>query len=146
MRPYILPLALLLGAAACHRPAAVAPAPAPAGSVPSVTATAPAESYDWTGSYELIGHGFPDGDRVAVSHVDRLPSGKLTIRFEVGPPGYARHIEAQGNTMRVEWMVEQVTGATAPMIVTLRADGDRIAGEWSMPPRLTGPIDGRKLR
>lgn len=150
MRHAILPIALLL-AAACHRPAAVAHAPAPAAasdttSTPAVAASAPAEAYDWVGSYELVGHGFPEGDRIAVSHVERLPSGELAIRFEVGPPGYARHIEAHGNTMRVEWMIEDVTGATAPMIVTLEADGDRISGEWAMPPRLAGAIDGRRLR
>lgn len=150
MRHYILPLALLLGAA-CHRPAAVAHAPAPEAprdstTVPAVTATAPAETHDWTGSYELVGHGFPDGDRIAVVDIERLTTGALAMRFQVGPPGHARHIEAQGNVLRVEWQLVEVTGASQLMNVRLEAEGDRVAGEWTIGRGLAGAIDGRRIR
>lgn len=150
MRHFILPIALLL-AAACHRAAAVAHAPAPDAArdtttVPAVTATAPAETYDWTGSFELVGHGFPDGDRIAVLDVERLATGELAMRFQVGPPGRARHVEAHGNTLHVEWELVAVTGATEIMNVRLEGDGDRIAGEWAIGRGLAGAIDGRRLR
>ena len=107
--------------------------------------TAPAR-YDWQGRYQLVGHDFPDGDRHAIAVVERLPSGNLTLRFEQGPPGALLGIDADGDSLHVDWMIA-TQGRAEPMEVHLAAFGDSLSGHWAMREgHVGGAIEGRRLR
>lgn len=141
--PAAISLAVLpLLAGACHRPVRqrVAP-PAP----PAVTAV-PAASQEWTGAWQLVGHGFPDGSRWATFLIERLPSGELTGRFTMqGPPGDLQSLSARGDSLHVRWLVSDGGSVARQLEAHLGGIGDTVMGYWKMD-GTTGPIEGRRLR
>ena len=92
----------------------------------SPNASANSDMFDWSGVYDLVGDGFPDGERHAVMEVARQDSGFALVSLH-GPPGKLVQFRVKGDSAHVMWHL-----GTDLMTVDLRAGGDTLNGVWSM--------------
>jgi hypothetical protein len=82
-------------------------------------------TFSWTGTYDLIGTGFPDGERHAVMHIARADTS-YTLASLQGPPGSLVTFTIVGDSAHVVWNL-----GAEQMLVDLRGAGDSLVGEWS---------------
>ena len=79
----------------------------------------------WTGTYDLVGTGFPDGERHAVMEIRRADTS-YTLASLQGPPGSLVSFKVTSDSARVVWDL-----GTEQMLMDLRGIGDSLIGEWS---------------
>lgn len=103
--------------------------PTRAAAAPAAT---PSSTFAWPGIYDLVGSGFPEGDRTAVMHIARTDTAYSIVALQ-GPPGKAMRFHVRGDSAHVSWF----TG-TEIMTIDLRGTGDSLTGGWS-----TGEWSGR---
>ena len=82
--------------------------------------------FDWSGVYDLIGDGFPDGERRAVMEVAREDTSYKLVSVQ-GPPGTLVQFRVKGDSAHVMWHL-----GTDLMVLDLRGAGDSLSGAWSM--------------
>ena len=114
-------------------------APAPVAPGASVAAVAPVGSFAWPGVYDLVGTGFPEGDREAVMHIAQRDTGYSLVALQ-GPPGRLMRFDVTGDSARVSWFLGSGT-----MTVDLRGAGDSLIGQWSLG-ESSGLIRGSRRR
>ena len=102
-------------------------------------AGAPVSSFAWPGVYDLIGTGFPEGDRAAVMHIAQRDTGYSLVALQ-GPPGRLMRFSVTGDSAQVSWFL-----GSATMVVDLRGAGDSLTGQWSSG-ELSGLIRGSRRR
>jgi hypothetical protein len=136
---HLLPVVLraALVAAACAAAMPEPPAP-PAKDAPARGAAAAAE-FEWPGTYEIVGHGFPEGDRHATMTITRQDTTYALSLY--GPPGQLRSLRIAGDSAHVAWDF----GDASVMLVQLRGEGDELRGRWILE-ELTGAIEGLRQR
>lgn len=88
--------------------------------------SASSEMFDWTGVYDLIGNGFPDGERRAVMEIARRDTAYALVSLQ-GPPGTLVQFRVNDDSAHVMWHL-----GTDLMVVDMRAAGDSLSGVWSM--------------
>ncbi|HEX6050539.1 MAG TPA: hypothetical protein VFZ21_14770 [Gemmatimonadaceae bacterium] len=96
-------------------------------------------SFSWPGTYDLVGSGFPDGNRHAVMHVERRDSS-YTLEMLEGPPGELIAFRVSGDSAHVVW---SMSGPV--MAVALHGVRDSVYGRWSIDER-SGSIVGVRRR
>lgn len=99
----------------------------------------PVASFSWPGIYDLVGSGFPDGDRYAVMHVARDDSSYSLVALE-GPPGELIAFRVNGDSAHVTW---NMNGPV--MRVALHGVRDSVHGRWSIGEQ-SGPMVGARRR
>lgn len=92
----------------------------------SPNASASSEMFDWSGVYDLIGDGFPDGERRAVMEIARKDTAYTLVSLQ-GPPGALVQFRVNGDSAHVVWNL-----GTDLMVGDLRGAGDSLTGVWSM--------------
>ena len=108
-------------------------APAPVAPATSVG------SFSWPGVYDIVGTGFPEGERAAVMHIAQRDTGYSLVALQ-GPPGRLMSFNVVGDSAHVSWFLG---GGT--MVVDLRGSGDSLTGQWSSG-ELSGLIRGSRRR
>jgi hypothetical protein len=96
-------------------------------------------SFSWPGVYDLVGSGFPEGDRMAVLEIGRKDTS-YTLQKLSGPPGNATIFQVTGNRAHIVWNL-----GTDLMYVDLRGSGDSLTGEWFIGDE-GGPLRGARRR
>jgi hypothetical protein len=81
--------------------------------------------FSWTGTYDLVGTGFPDGERRAVIHIARADTS-YTLASLQGPPGTLVSFNIIGDSAHVVWNL-----GAEQMLVDLRRAGDSLVGRWA---------------
>lgn len=81
--------------------------------------------FDWTGTYDLVGTGFPDGERHAVLFIAQQDTSYALHSLQ-GPPGFLVSFKVAGDSAHVVWNL-----GPEEMLVDLRGSGDSLTGEWS---------------
>ena len=95
--------------------------------------------FGWVGTYDLVGSGFPDGDRWAVMTIARADTTYALASLQ-GPPGSLISFRVAGDSAHVVWNL-----GTEQMIVDMRGVGDSLVGQWSTS-EWNGDIWGRRRR
>ena len=90
----------------------------------TVASPAARTAFSWPGVYDLVGNGFPDGERKAVLHIARTDTSYAIVSLQ-GPPGSLVHFQVVGDSARVMWNL-----GTDVMVVDLRGAGDSLSGVW----------------
>jgi hypothetical protein len=88
-------------------------------------ATPSAEAFDWTGIFDVVGTGFPDGERRAVMAISPQDTS-YTLHMLQGPPGDLKSLKVKGDSANVVWDL-----GPEEMFIDLRGIGDSLMGEWS---------------
>ncbi len=134
LAPRAAALAVVLLLAACASAATRAAAPrstAPRSTaVPAAAPAAPAgrrPAHAWTGTYDVVADGFPEGSRRAAFTVARHDTGYALVSLQ-GPPGRLTTAHFVGDSAHVVWNLGAAEGA---MRVWLHAAGDSVAGAWA---------------
>jgi hypothetical protein len=96
-------------------------------------------SFTWPGVYDLVGTGFPDGDRVAVLQIERADTSYSLVALQ-GPPGNLERFRVSGDSAHIRWNLGH-----GVMVVDLRGSGDSVSGMW-MSGELAGLIKGARRR
>jgi hypothetical protein len=91
----------------------------------ATTLTALPLQFSWTGTYDLVGTGFPDGERRAVIQVARADTS-YTLASLQGPPGSLVSFSIVGDSAHVVWNL-----GAEQMLVDLRGTGDSLVGRWA---------------
>ena len=94
------------------------------GAAPNAKPAPPAASFSWPGTYDIVGSGFPEGERKAVMEIGQTGTS-YTLQKLIGPPGNATLFEVIGDRARIVWNL-----GTELMYVDLRGRRDSLAGEW----------------
>jgi hypothetical protein len=81
--------------------------------------------FSWPGIYDLVGTGFPEGERKAVMSITRNDTA-YTLESLQGPPGQLRSFKITDDSAHVIWDL-----GPDQMFVDLRGIGDSLMGEWS---------------
>ena len=92
--------------------------------------------FAWPGVFDLVGTGFPDGERKAVIHIARADTSYSLLSLE-GPPGSLVRFRVTGDSAHVVWNL----GGGELMVVDLRGVGDSLTGVWASGD-WTGPLRG----
>jgi uncharacterized cupredoxin-like copper-binding protein len=92
----------------------------------SPDASAGSEMFDWSGVYDLVGDGFPDGERRAVMEIARHDTSYALVSLQ-GPPGTLVQFRVKGDSAHVMWHL-----GTDLMVADMRGAGDSLSGVWSM--------------
>jgi hypothetical protein len=82
-------------------------------------------AFSWTGTFDLVGTGFPDGERRAVMQVARADT-TYTLASLQGPPDGLVTFSIVGDSAHVVWNL-----GAEQMLVDLRGAGDSLVGRWS---------------
>ena len=82
-------------------------------------------TFSWTGTYDLVGTGFPDGERRAVMQIARVDTS-YTLASLQGPPGTLVTFNVIGDSAHVVWSL-----GAEQMLVDLRGSGDSLVGRWA---------------
>jgi hypothetical protein len=82
-------------------------------------------TFSWTGSYDLLGTGFPDGERRAVMHIARADTS-YTLASLQGPPGSLVTFKIVDDSAHVAWNL-----GAEQMLVDPRSAGDSLVGRWA---------------
>lgn len=97
----------------------------PARVASAATSRVPAAKFSWPGVFDLVGTGFPDGDRVAVLQIARTDTAYSLVALQ-GPPGSLMRFQVSGDSAHVRWNLGYEV-----MVVDLRGSGDSLYGMWS---------------
>lgn len=81
--------------------------------------------FSWAGTYDLVGTGFPDGERRAVIQIARADTS-YTLASLQGPPGSLVSFSIAGDSAHVVWNL-----GDEQMLVDLRGAGDSLVGRWA---------------
>ena len=114
----------------------------PATTTTPTTAASPSPriaSFSWPGVYDLVGSGFPEGERKAVMEIGQTDTS-YTLLSLAGPPGNATIFQVTGNRAHIVWNL-----GTDLMYVDLRGSGDSLTGEWFIGDE-GGPLRGARRR
>ena len=84
------------------------------------------KTFDWSGVYDLVGDGFPDGERRAVMEIARKDTSFTLVSVQ-GPPGALAQFRVNSDSAHIMWHL-----GTDLMVVDLRGAGDSLSGVWSM--------------
>ena len=103
------------------------------------SASASSEMFNWSGIYDLIGTGFPEGDRYAVMEIARQDTAYKFVSLD-GPPGTLLQFRVKGDSAHVMWHL-----GTDVMVVDLRGAGDSVSGLWAMS-EWSGTLRGTRRR
>jgi len=95
--------------------------------------------FSWAGTYDVVGSGFPDGDRWAVLTIKRADTAYALASLH-GPPGSLISFKVAGDSAHVVWNL-----GTEQMVVDLRGAGDSLVGQWSTT-EWNGEIHGTRRR
>jgi hypothetical protein len=95
--------------------------------------------FAWAGTYDLIGTGFPDGQRQAVIQISKEDTSYTLVSLQ-GPPGELVSFGVAGDSAHVVWNL----GSDA-MFLNLRGAGDSLTGEWATTDH-RGAIRGARRR
>jgi len=95
--------------------------------------------FGWAGTYDVVGSGFPDGDRWAVMTIARADTSYALASLH-GPPGSLISFKVAGDSAHVVWNL-----GTEQMVVDLRGAGDSLVGQWSTSD-WNGTIWGKRRR
>jgi hypothetical protein len=87
--------------------------------------TALPTQFSWAGTYDVVGTGFPDGERQAVMHIARADTS-YTLASLQGPPGSLVSFRIVGDSAHVIWNL-----GAEQMLVDLRGAGDSLVGRWA---------------
>jgi hypothetical protein len=80
----------------------------------------------WAGFYDLIGTGFPEGERAAMLIVSG-PDTAYTAILQ-GPPGHLAELRVGRDSLRFAWDLED---GSVPFVVRLgRSASDSVSGTW----------------
>jgi hypothetical protein len=101
-----------------------APTQAPTKSVTAPAPAAVAATFAWPGIYDLVGTGFPEGDRNAVLEIARNDTSYTLLKLQ-GPPGQIAIFQVTGDRAHIVWNL-----GPDLMYVDLRGTRDSVAGEW----------------
>jgi hypothetical protein len=85
----------------------------------------PVAVFEWTGIFDMIGTGFPDGERRAVMAISRQDSAYALSMLQ-GPPGELESLAVVGDSAHVVWNL-----GPEEMLIDLRGTGDSLVGVWS---------------
>ena len=96
-------------------------------------------TFAWPGIFDLVGTGFPDGDRVAVLQITRADTSYSLVTLQ-GPPGNLVRFQVSGDSAHVRWNL-----GNEIMLVDLRGSGDSLFGMWSAG-ELAGFVKGARRR
>ena len=110
--------------------------PQPATAATHLGATTPRAAFAWPGVFDLVGTGFPDGERRAVVQIARSDTSYSLVSLQ-GPPGALVRFRVAGDSAHVVWNL----GGGEMMVVDLHGRGDSLSGEWTSGD-WTGPIRG----
>lgn len=81
----------------------------------------------WAGVYDLVGSGFPEGDRTATLIISG-PDTAYTANLQ-GPPGHLVEFRAGRDSLTLAWDLED---GSVPFVVRLgRTPADSVTGAWS---------------
>ena len=105
----------------------------------SPNASASPEMFEWKGVYDLVGDGFPDGERYAVMEIARHDTSYALVSLQ-GPPGKLVQFSVKGDSAHVMWHM-----GTDLMVVNMRGTGDSLSGVWSMS-EWSGFVQGSRRR
>lgn len=105
---------------------------------PTSRGAGPAASFAWPGTYDVVGTGFPEGDRHAVATFTRRDTAYAVDL--AGPPGRPLFVRVAADTAYVEW---ELAPAAAPMYLWLRGAGDSLSGMWLIGDQV-GLLRGRR--
>ena len=105
-----------------------------------IAAPASVASFSWPGTYDLVGSGFPDGNRRAIMHVERRDSS-YTLEMLEGPPGELIAFRVNGDSAYVLW---NMSGPV--MTVALHGMRDSVYGRWSIDERSGSIVGARRSR
>lgn len=139
---HLATLTAVVTAAACSRSSQFSAVPDPI--IPNVELPGPAlkaarvESFYWPGSFDLVGTGFPDGERRAVMHVRRSDTTYVLADLE-GPPGSLIDFRIAGDSAHVTWDLDE-----GVMVVDLRGARDSVYGQWYIGDRSGGVYGSRR--
>ena len=86
---------------------------------------ADSSSFAWSGVFDLVATGYPDGERTAVMQIAKADSGYSLVSLE-GPPGKLVRLHIAGDSAHIMWHL-----GTDVMVVELRGVGDSLSGQWS---------------
>ena len=103
----------------------------------SARETHAAREFSWPGIYDLVGSGFPEGERKAVLSITRDDTAYALESLQ-GPPGKLLSFEVTGDSAHVVWDL-----GPDQMLVDLRGIGDSLVGEWSTG-EWAGPVIGTR--
>lgn len=96
-------------------------------------------AFAWPGVYDLVGTGFPDGQRAAVMSIVKEDTSYTLVSLQ-GPPGSLVSFKVAGDSAHVVWNL-----GTDAMFVNLRGAGDSLTGEWATT-EFRGAIHGARRR
>jgi uncharacterized cupredoxin-like copper-binding protein len=91
---------------------------------PNTAATS--EMFDWSGVYDLVGDGFPDGQRRAVMEIARKDTSFALVSVQ-GPPGALVQFRVKADSAHIMWNL-----GTDLMVIDLRGTKDSLTGIWTM--------------
>lgn len=103
----------------------------------TVIPASPRVAFAWPGVYDLVGSGFPDGERRAVMHIARTDTSYALVSVQ-GPPGALVRFRVSGDSAHIVW---DLGGES--MVVDLRGSGDSLTGEWQSGD-WSGPLRGAR--
>ena len=86
--------------------------------------TIPTIDFRWSGVFDLVATGYPDGERAAVMHIARNGTSYSLVALQ-GPPGNLVRLEIVGDSAHVSWNLGREL-----MFVDLYGAGDSISGQW----------------
>ena len=81
--------------------------------------------FTWTGTFDLVGTGFPDGERNAVIYIGQQDTTYTLLSLQ-GPPGKLVSFKVAGDSAHVVWNL-----GAEEMFLDLRGIGDSLMGEWA---------------
>jgi hypothetical protein len=106
---------------------------------PAAAATVIARpQFAWPGIYDLVGQGFPEGERRATLIVERRDTALVT-NVE-GPPGRLISSRFTGDSAQLVWSLP-----TDLMYVEVQGIGDQLTGQWTIGYQ-TGNLSGTRRR
>lgn len=108
--------------------------PPAAGSVAQIP-----KAFVWPGVFDIVGTGFPDGERRAVMHIAQTDTSYALVSLQ-GPPGALMRFHVSGDSAHVVWNLGDDV-----MAVDLCGSGDSLTGEWTSGD-WRGPIRGVRRR
>jgi hypothetical protein len=119
--------------------AALACSTAPATRAPVASAAPPAPAAGWPGTYDVVGTGFPEGEREAVLTVARRDTGYAVVSLD-GPSGRLRSARFVGDSAHVVW---DLGAGGRTMTMQMRSARDSLTGVWAIGAQ-QGRIHGRR--
>ena len=93
--------------------------------VATISATTAERQFTWAGIFDIVGTGFPEGQRQATMAIAKVDTAYALLSLQ-GPPGQLVSFKVHGDSAHVVWSL----GADQ-MFVDLRGIGDSLMGEWS---------------